>query len=86
MEENRAQRTSILFPAVGPYGTDAAPVELAAVQPDFFPDLALDLVIDRVVGTDDYELRPFYWTPLTSVAQVDFRHAVLADLAHERVQ
>lgn len=86
MEENRAQLTSILFPAAGPAGTDAASMELARTQPDCFPDLALDLVIERLVGTDDYELRPFYWTPLTTLEQVEFRHAVLADLAHERVQ
>ena len=86
MEENRAQLTSILFPATGPAGTDAATVELAGTQPDCFPDLALDQVVDRVVGTDDYDLRPVFWTPLATLEQVEFRHAVLADLAHERVQ
>ena len=81
MEENRAQLTSILFPAA-----DAATVELATTQPDCFPDLALDQVVDRVLGTDEYELGPVFWTPLSTLEQVEFRHAVLADLAHERVQ
>lgn len=81
MEENRAQLTSILFPAA-----DAATVELAKTQPDCFPDLALDQVVDRLLGTDEYELGPVFWTPLSTLGQVEFRHAVLADLAHERVQ
>jgi DNA mismatch repair protein MutS len=65
---------SILFPGGMP--------ELDAVDaPLFFRDLNLDQVVEAAVdGRDEYDLVPFFRTPLTSVEEIDYRHAVFRDI------
>jgi DNA mismatch repair protein MutS len=55
----------------------------AQAEPSFFHDLNLDQVCARVtVGREQYNLAPFFRTPLRDVAEVEYRHAVLRDLEH----
>jgi hypothetical protein len=64
---------SILFPG------DIPPLELE--EPDFFVDLNLDqLVASMLAGREQYELKPFFYTPLHDVAAVRHRHEALREL------
>jgi len=71
--------SSILFddPCAGPGTT-------AAVAPDFFGDLNLDQIVDTVTeGRDEYNLKPFFYHPLTDPAVIVYRHEVIRDLEAE---
>ncbi len=66
---------SILFERPG-RGAD-----LAIEEPDFFVDLNLDQVLAAMTeGREQYELKPFFYSPLHEVAAVRYRHEVLRDL------
>lgn len=66
---------SILFPD----GFEDHPSRLT--QPEFFVDLALDQIVTTVTaGKEDYDLKPFFYLPLTDADSIIFRHAVLRDL------
>jgi hypothetical protein len=62
----------------------ADPADSAALPqhaPAFFTDLNLDAVVAAVTaGKDEYDLRPFFYAPLTSVEAVLYRQAVMRDL------
>jgi hypothetical protein len=58
-------------------GVDAETAE----APDFFGDLNLDQVVDRIlVGRREYNLEPFYHAPLHDVEAIRYRHEVFRDL------
>jgi DNA mismatch repair protein MutS len=75
-----ARFVSILFPGGTP--------DLVAVdEPPFFRDLNLDQVVEAVVdGLEEYDLVPFFRTPLTSAEQIEYRHEVFRDLEVAGVQ
>jgi DNA mismatch repair protein MutS len=65
---------SVLFPGQEPAATLEAP-------PPYFPDLNLDQVVESVTaGRGEYELEPFFQTPLASTDAVAYRHEVFRDL------
>lgn len=65
---------SVLFEV----STTPSPV---ADQPDYFPDLNLDQVMERVTaGREEYDLTPFFFTTLSDVDSVASRHDVFRDL------
>jgi DNA mismatch repair protein MutS len=49
--------------------------------PEFFIDLNLDQVVEAVTaGREEYNLKPFFYTPLDHVESVEYRHDVFRDL------
>ena len=65
---------SILFP-------DGRPSLDAVGEPPSFRDLNLDQVVEAVVAKrEEYDLVPFFHTPLASVEQIDYRHEVFRDV------
>jgi len=49
--------------------------------PACFKDLNLDQVIESItLGRDDYDLKPFYHTPLHTVEAINYRHEIFRDL------
>lgn len=57
------------------------PVVECSIQPDFFSDLNLDQIVSRIVdGSEEYQLEPFFYQPLTSISAIRYRQEVLQDL------
>jgi DNA mismatch repair protein MutS len=55
-------------------------------EPAFFADLNLDQVFTAVAdGRDEYDLTPFFRTPLRDAAAVTYRHEVFQDLERQPV-
>ena len=71
------------FPSVL-FGREETPQHTAI--PDFFGDLNLDQVVDAVTaGASEYDLRPFFQSPLASVDAIFFRHEVFRDLSNAKL-
>jgi len=66
---------SILFPP------DEPGPSLRFEPPPFFQDLLLDQLVEAMTaGREEYDLKPFFYTPLTSTKAIVFRQDVLQDL------
>ncbi len=49
-------------------------------QPVFFPDLNLDQIIESITRVkEEYNLKPFFYIPLTSVDAIKYRHEIFRD-------
>jgi DNA mismatch repair ATPase MutS len=65
-----------------PHGIDADRPE----EPACFGDLHLDEVLaSMIAGREDYDLTPYFSTPLHDAAAVQYRHAVIRDLEEPEV-
>ncbi|MHB8696086.1 MAG: MutS-related protein, partial [Solirubrobacteraceae bacterium] len=71
---------SILFRAGGVDVSDAH-------DPVCFADLNLDQVVGSVVkGREEYDLTPFFYTPLEDVEEVRYRHEIFRDLEADEIR
>ncbi|MGH7996458.1 MAG: MutS-related protein [Opitutaceae bacterium] len=67
---------SILFEA-----TEARAEAQNSEAPAFFKDLNLGPIVDAIVdGRQDYDLKPAFYTPLTRLSTIGYRHEVMRDL------
>jgi DNA mismatch repair protein MutS len=49
--------------------------------PEFFTDLNLDQIVASITaGRDEYNLKPFFYAPLSHVETINYRHDILRDL------
>jgi DNA mismatch repair protein MutS len=72
---------SILFD-----GPDISTVRDDQEVPDCFTDLNLDQIIACVTaGRDEYNLKPFFYTPLSRVETITYRHEILRDLENREL-
>jgi len=50
-------------------------------QPDFFIDLNLDQIINTInAGREGYNLKPFFYTPLNNLDDIQYRQEVMIDI------
>lgn len=53
-------------------------------EPDFFADLNLDQLINAItIGKQEYNLKPFFYTSLTDINAVKYRHEIMQDLENK---
>ncbi|QDP95993.1 DNA mismatch repair protein MutS [Microlunatus elymi] len=75
------RQPSLLFPA------ELTAIELADRPPDAFADLNLDQIVASLTAKrEPYDLAPYLWTPLPTVAAVRYRQAVFDDLADDQLR
>jgi DNA mismatch repair protein MutS len=63
------------------FDRSAASGEVREDPPEFFTDLNLDQIVEAIVaGRAEYNLKPFFYTPLNCVETIEYRQEIFKDL------
>jgi hypothetical protein len=66
--------------------SEISPVVDGREAPEFFTDLNLDQIVASITaGREEYNLTPFFYTPLRRVETINYRHDILRDLENEAI-
>ncbi|GEM87253.1 MutS-related protein [Meiothermus granaticius] len=69
------------------YEAPVPPLEPGVEAPECFSDLFLDQIVDAVVeGRDSYQIKNFFYRPLTSVEAIGYRQEIVQDLDNPVVE
>lgn len=72
------------FPSILFEKTKDGQKQETVAAPDCFGDLNLDQVVEAITaGKQEYNLKPFFYTPLPDVKTIHYRHEVMQDMADE---
>ena len=64
--------------------TDDGAKKETSEAPGFFIDLNLDQIINKVTaGKEEYDLKPFFNTPLKDIGAIKYRHEIMRELENE---
>jgi DNA mismatch repair protein MutS len=70
-----------LLPVSILFDQSAAGGEVREEPPEFFTDLNLDQIVEAIVaGRTEYNLKPFFYTPLNCVETIEYRQEIFKDL------
>ncbi len=54
--------------------------------PGFFTDLNLDQVVEAIIkGREEYNLKPFFWSPLKRISAIKYRHEVMQEFERQEL-
>lgn len=60
--------------------------ENSVTEPDFFPDLHIDQIVDAIIsGYEEYNLKPYFYAPLPGIREISYRHEIVRDLENEQI-
>ena len=83
MHENRT-RDLMTFHSILFERTEDSIKKETLEAPVFSIDLNLDQIIDAITsGRQEYNLKPFFYTSLTDIDTIKYRHEIMRDLEHE---
>jgi DNA mismatch repair ATPase MutS len=66
-------------------GAEESAIKETPNAPDFFVDLNLDQIVDAItIGKEEYNLKPYFYTPLKTVGAITYRQEILCDLENKQ--
>jgi hypothetical protein len=66
-------------------GSEESAIRETPNAPDFFVDLNLDQIVDAItIGKEEYNLKPYFYTPLKAVSAITYRQEIMSDLENKQ--
>jgi DNA mismatch repair protein MutS len=66
-------------------GSEESAIKETPNAPNFFVDLNLDQIVDAItIGTEEYNLKPYFYTPLKTLSAITYRQEIMRDLENKQ--